>query len=141
MSDKQVNEAQQQAIPENTKPGKPPTGPSTCGKLAWSTHRWSVNRIRCPSHLLIMANNVYKWELNYFRMTQFVMEVRRLDGKEYPSNTLHQICCGILHYVCEIVPDMDFFKDPEFSELQKTLDSEMKRLRSLGLGANPKRQI
>ena len=32
-----------------------------------------------------------------------------------------------------------FFKDPAFSELQKTLDSEMKRLRSRGLGCNPKK--
>ena len=133
VSDQQVQEAQLKAIPANTKKC---TNWAVNVWKAWSTHRRSTNSLRCPSHLLIMANN--KWELNYW-MTRFVMEVRRKDGQEYPPNTLHQICCGILRYVREITPEMDFFKDPAFSELQKTLDSEMKRLRSRGLGCNPKK--
>lgn len=132
VTDQEVHKAQQKAIPENTKKS---TNWAVNVWKAWSAHRRSVNSTRCPSHLFIMAKN--KWELNYW-MTRFVMEVRRQDGKEYPPNTLHQICCGILRYIREIVPELDFFKDPAFSDLQKTLDSEMKRLRSQGLGCNPK---
>ena len=44
-----------------------------------------------------------------------------------------------LQYVCDIKPATNFFKDPVFSGFQKTLDSEMKRLSSLGVGVK-KRQ-
>ena len=43
------------------------------------------------------------------------------------------IACGILRYVRDIAPDIDIFKDSVFAEFQKTLDSEMKRLRANGL--------
>ena len=32
-------------------------------------------------------------------------------------------------------PELDFFKDPTFSEFRATLDSEMKRIQSAGIGS------
>ena len=74
VSDQQVQEAQLKAIPANTKKC---TNWAVNVWKAWSTHRRSTNSLRCPSHLLIMANN--KWELNYW-MTRFVMEVSKCSG-------------------------------------------------------------
>ena len=39
----------------------------------------------------------------------FVMEVtvRQQDGAEYPPNSLHQLCCGILGYAREREPELD----------------------------------
>ena len=38
----------------------------------------------------------------------------------------------------EVKPELDIFKDQGFSEFRRTLDSEMKRLCSLGLGTTVK---
>ena len=67
-------------------------------------------------------------------MLHFILEDRRKDAKPYPPNTLHQLVCGILCYVRELKPDIDFFKDKEFAGLRRTLDAEMKSLRAQGLG-------
>ena len=59
-----------------------------------------------------------------------VLEVRRKDGKPYPPNTLHLLCCGILRYLREVKPALDICKNPEFASFRKTLDAEMKRLKA-----------
>ena len=73
-------------------------------------------------------------------MSRFVLEIRKKDGTEYPPNTLHHICCGILRHLRESRRvEIDFFEDVAFAEFRTTLDGEMKRLQSLGIGAK-KRQ-
>ena len=73
-------------------------------------------------------------------MSWFVLKVRKKDGSEYPPNTLHHICCGILRHLRESGrPNIDIFKDSSFTNFRATLDGEMKRLQSLGIGAK-KRQ-
>ena len=67
-----------------------------------------------------------------------MMEVRRQDGAEYPPNSLHQLCCGLLRYAREREPELDIFRDPAFLPFQKTLDGEMKQLQAKGLGSVPK---
>ena len=71
-------------------------------------------------------------------MSRFVLEARRQDRKNYPPNTLYQLCCGLTRYVREVKPDLDIFKDKQFSESRRTLDAEMKGLRSLGIGTSTK---
>ena len=41
--------------------------------------------------------------------------------------------------ITAVRPEINFFKDPQFASLQTTLDSEMKRLRSQGVGVKRKR--
>ena len=52
------------------------------------------------------------------------------------SHTHHQhfVCCGIQRYVQNLKPELNFFKHPQFTGFQHTLDAEMKWLRSTGLG-------
>ena len=75
----------------------------------------------------------YQW------LSKFILEVRRRDGKPYPPQTLYSIICGLMRYVRELRPDINFFSGSHFAGLKRTLDAEMKRLRSLGLGVQ-KRQ-
>ena len=68
-----------------------------------------------------------------------MLEVRCKDGKHYPPNPLHQLCCGIMRYVREVKPTHDLFSDRQFADIRRTIDSEMKRLRSEGIGTTVKR--
>ena len=71
-------------------------------------------------------------------LTRFVLEMRKTDGTEYPPNTMHHIVCGVMRHLRCTKPDIDFFKDAEFSSFRSSLDAEMKRLQSKGLGSNHK---
>ena len=43
-------------------------------------------------------------------LCRFVLEMRKKDGEQYPPNTMHHICCGIMRYLrLEGQPDIDFF--------------------------------
>ena len=64
--------------------------------------------------------------------------MRKTDGTEYPPNTVHHIVCGVMRHLRCTKPDIDFFKDAEFSSFRSSLDGEMKRLQSRGLGSNHK---
>ena len=44
-----------------------------------------------------------------------------------------------MRYVRDVRPHVNFFKDADFDGFKRTLDGEMKRLRSTGLGVRPKR--
>ena len=67
-------------------------------------------------------------ELNML-LSRFVVEIRRKDGKHYPPDTLHQLCCGVLRRLHEYNQTIDIFKNPEFDGFRKTLDAEMKCLK------------
>ena len=69
---------------------------------------------------------------------RFILEVRKKNGDEYPPNTLYQMVCGLQREVQKKRPNINFFS-PLFSDLSQTLDSEMKRLKSLGLGMTAKK--
>ena len=48
-------------------------------------------------------------------------------------------CTGIMrHLRCTTMPGLDFFTDTEFIDLKTSLDAEMKRLQSMGLGSTQK---
>ena len=53
-------------------------------------------------------------------------------------SSTHKERCGLLRYVRELTPEINFFKDAQFSGFQRTLDGEMKRLRSCGFGSEKK---
>ncbi len=66
--------------------------------------------------------------------------MRKKDGAEFPPNTLHHIVCGQMrHLRWNGHPKIDFFADHDFADFKKSLDAEMKRLQSKGLGSK-KRQ-
>ena len=89
----------------------------------------------CPTYLVICTDH----QLDYW-ISKFISEVRKVNGQTNPPNSLYSICCGLLRFIrdLELRPTctckIDFFKDFEFVGQQTTLDSEMKRLCSQGVG-------
>ena len=82
----------------------------------WSKSRWTrfpSAPAECPAHLYVLA--FLPLQLDYW-LTRFVLEARRKDGKvqPYPPNTLHQLVCGILRYVRELKPTIDFLELTDF---------------------------
>ena len=69
-----------------------------------------------------------------------MLEVRKVDGTEYVPNTLYHIICGLMCHLrsCGDV-GIDFFKNDVFTNFRLTLDGEMKRLASKGLGTSGKK--
>ena len=60
-------------------------------------------------------------------MCHFVLEIWKQNGDEYPPNTLHHICSGIMRHVrSHGKPEIDFYKGPVFANFRSTLDAEMK---------------
>lgn len=68
-----------------------------------------------------------------------MLEAGKVDGCEYPPNTLYHIVCGIQRYMRVTTPGIDFiFKDAEFKSFIDSLNAEMKRLQSKGTGSTVK---
>ena len=109
LNDNDVKEAQHVAVPANT---RKQTNCSVNVWKEWSDHHWRlIALLNCS---LIFSKATMGAQL--LIVHRFVLEVRRKDGNEYPPNTLHQLCCGILHYMREIEPKLDIFKQPRFSD-------------------------
>ena len=70
-------------------------------------------------------------------LSRFIHEARKKNGREYAPNTLYHLACGIMRHIRHNCgrPEIDFFKDPEFSDFRSSLDAEMKRLQSAGVGS------
>ena len=78
---------------------------NTSKNTSWATNAWvewteyvlqqGVDPEDAPSALI---NQMTKEELNRW-LPHFVMEACRQDGKPYPSNTLYQLCCGLLRHI------------------------------------------
>jgi hypothetical protein len=88
----------------------------------------------CPPHILLCTSA----QLDYW-ISKFILEVRRRDGQPYPPNSIYQLCCGLLRWIRDTKPSLNLFTDAEFTSFRKTLDAEMKRLRSIGIGVQQKR--
>ena len=67
-------------------------------------------------------------------MELFVIEIRKKDGSEYASTTLYHLVAGPMRHLREADVKIYIFQDEEFDKFHKTLDSEMKRIRSIGDG-------
>ena len=128
-SDEEVEKARKARIPKNTR-----ANTRYCMEIwnKWSSYR---NSIVDKEHIIEDITSLDNSTLQYW-MSRFVLEIRKKDGTEYPPNTLHHICCGILRHLQESGGvEIDFFKVVAFAEFCATLDGEMKRLQSLGIGA------
>ena len=69
---------------------------------AWRKYRSQASGKTVPE-LLLMTKELSKW------VNKFVVKARCKDGKEYTSNTLHQLVCGIQRYLRENGKLVDFF--------------------------------
>ena len=99
---------------------------------AWREHR------KQNGHAISPLTEMTEHELQHW-LTRFILEVRKKDGSVYPPNTLLHICAGLMrHLRWSGKPHIDIFKDKEFANFRASLDAEMKRLQSLGVGSKKK---
>ena len=75
--------------------------------------------------------------INYW-MPRFLLEVSKLNGLEYPPNSIYQMICGLQHHLQQSRPGLSLFSSM-FAIMQRTLDAKMKQLRSSGLGVEVKK--
>ena len=99
---------------------------------AWRDNR-NYLQYSVPTLLEMDLGNMSHW------LERFTLEARKVDGTEYQPNSIYHIVCGIMRYIrIQKQGSIDFFKDPEFAGLRSSLDGEMKRLQSKGLGSTHK---
>ena len=97
----------------------------------WCKHREETTSCTIPSLNSITLSDLQFW------LVRFILEVRKKDGCEYPPDTLHHLCSGIVRFLRTngTHSSLDIFKDPFFAPFRSSLDAEMKRLQSKGLGS------
>ena len=87
----------------------------------WRYHRLVNYQDNIPEITALPAEDLAKL------LSRFILEVRKKNGDEFPPNTLHHIVSGLQRYLrLSGRPELDFFKNPEFSEFKADLDAEMK---------------
>ena len=125
MTNEQVVEARKMAVPKRIMQDT-----QYCVRQweAWQDHRNLSGPVVPPLPDMDM-HTLAHW------LTRFVLEVRKMNGSEYPPNTLHHIVCGMRHLQTTSRHEIDIFKDHEFSQFRSSLDAEMKRLQSKGVGS------
>ena len=97
---------------------------------AWSNYRCNTSKVHIPPLTEMDANALQYW------MTRFILEVRKKNGDEDPPNTLHHLVCGIMRFLRQSgQPQLDFFKEDVYAGFRSSLDGEMKRLQSKGIGS------
>ena len=127
-TDSEVEQAKASAVPLNTRKN---TNWAVNIWKDWSQHRCQATSsiTEWPVHLFIAQPQ----ELDHW-LSKFVLEAQKANGEPYPPDTLYGVCTGLLRYIRERRPEINIFKDPQYAGFQRTLDAEMKRLRSMGLG-------
>ena len=127
VTDAEVLDRRESAIPAKTAQDT-----KYCTKVwqQWSDYRNLTQNSGIPQLSVISRPQFKHW------LVRFVLEARKLDGSEYPPQTLHHLCSGLVRYLRLYGhPDLDIFKDNDFVEFRATLDAEMKRLQGKGLGS------
>ena len=126
----EIETARQNRVPDKTKQDT-----KYCMKLwsEWRRHRERETRDKMPEIQQMTTSELTHW------LSRFVVEVRKVDGTEYPPNSLYHICAGIQRCLRDSGRILDLFTDLSFTPFQNSLDGEMKRLQSSGLGTK-KRQ-
>lgn len=128
-TDKEIAEARQDAIPKRTRQDT-----NYCVRV-WDA--WRGNRNSQGSNIPLL--NEMDSKVQAYWLSRSVLEARKVDGSEYPPNTLHHIVSGIMRHVrCTTKPEIDFFNDVEFKSFVSTLNAEMKHLQSRGIGTKQK---
>lgn len=96
-------------------PKKTQTDAKYCVEL-WK--KWSIDRNSIVEEEKVPVNiEAIDIEQLQYWLSHFVLEVRKKDGSEYPPNTIHHLCCGLLHHIRQCGhPDIDIFKDISFSK-------------------------
>lgn len=63
-----------------------------------------------------------------FNVCRFILEVRKQNEDDYPSNTLYKLVLALQHYIRGQGSDVKFLDDPMLQDIRNTLDNRMKFL-------------
>ena len=73
-------------------------------------------------------------------LCNFIFEVRKKTGEEFPPKSLHHIVSGLQRHIrTSGNSSIDIFKDHEFAHFSVCLDAEIKRLQWSGLGSKTRK--
>ena len=86
--------------------------------------------LRCDMNLL---NSFSKADLA-FALSRFVCEVKKMDGSEFPPNTVHELVVMIQMHLHENNLFWKLYDETEFLTLKDVVDNTMKERHSNGLG-------
>ena len=126
-TEKEIEDARMRGVSQKTQQDT-----DYCMRLwsEWRAHHQKVAHVSIPPITEQSQSELQHW------LSRFILEVRRKDGSEFPANTLHHVVCGIMRYLrWNGKPGLDFFKDADFDKFRYSLDAEMKRLQSNGVGS------
>ena len=126
-TEKEIEDARMRGVSQKTQQDT-----NYCMRLwsEWRAHHQKVAHVSIPPITEQSQSELQHW------LSRFILEVRRKDGSEFPANTLHHVVCGIMRYLrWNGKPGLDFFKDADFDKFRCSLDAEMKRLQSNGVGS------
>lgn len=128
-TDEEIKRAREESVPKTTR-----TDTAYCIRL-WND--WAENRNKHTNETVPPFDQLHDKGILQCWLTRFILEVRSKKGTEYTPNTLHHIVCGIMRHLRQNCGkyEIDFFKDPEFADFRASLDAEMKRLQSAGVGS------
>ena len=126
-TEEEIEQARLTGVPRKTQKDR-----EYCVRLwsAWSTHYQAAAGVTIPPLAEIDSSELQRL------LTHFILEIRKKDGSEFPPNSLHHLVCGLMRYIRHHGrPELDFFKDSEFTSFRRSQDAEMKRLQSLWIGS------
>ena len=106
--------------------------------------RSRIGSLSCSDQIinanLDMLHTFSKHDLS-FALSKFVTEIKRLDGKDYPPNTIREIVICIQMFLHENMIMWKLFDHPEFVSLRNVVDNTMKIRHSEGLGVRQSADI
>ena len=108
---------------------------------------WRQNRISIPGANVQLFNADLRFLENFnkaelcFALCRFFREVKKLDGRDYPPNTVRELVIMIQMYLHENGVFWKLFDDNEFASLRNVVDNTMKERHSVGLGVRKSSEI
>ena len=71
-----------------------------------------------------------------FGLCQFITEVKKMDGSDFPSNTLYDIIICVQFHFETLSYSWKLLNEEKFNDITFTLDNTMKKHTSDGIGVS-----
>ena len=117
--------------------------PESKRKMKWAVNLYSDWR-RARLSRIGVSDEIIKANLDNlhsFSQSRFITEVRRLDGKDYPPNTLREIIICIQMFLHENCILWKLLDGQAFSKLRNVVDNTMKQRHSMGMGVRESSEV
>ena len=123
---------------------------TTQKQTKWALQRWKDwIRDRNEQRECVRVDGIAPFDLETqsdstiaFWMERFVCEVRKKDtGDDYPPETIYALVVSLQRHIRSIGkrPEVDFFQQPAYDNLKRTLDAKMKELTEKGVKSEKKK--